>query len=83
VSVGYGVVWAHTVNGASDSNTLQFFRANARVPVYGALAAGAGYSWYSRRTTYTGFATQHLTQSEWRAFLSLTFGRSGLRKPKV
>ena len=83
LSVGYGVVWAHTVDGASDSNTLQFFRANARIPIYGALAGGAGYSWYSRRTTYTGFLAQHLTQSEWRAFLSLTFGRSGLRKPKV
>jgi len=82
-SAGYGVVWAHTVNGVSDFNTLQFFRANARIPIWDALSAGGGYSWYSRKTTYTGFVERRLTQSEWRAFLSFTFGRSGLRKPKV
>jgi len=76
-------VWAHTVNGVSDFNTLQFFRANARIPIWEALSAGGGYSWYSRKTTYTGFVERRLTQSEWRAFLSFTFGRSGLRKPKV
>jgi hypothetical protein len=83
LSVGYGVLWATTVNGVSDFNTLQFFRANARVPIVDGLAAGAGYSWYSRKTTYTGFFERRETQSEWRAFLSFTFGRSGLRKPKV
>jgi len=83
VSVGYGVLWATTVNGVSDFNTLQFFRANGRVPLFDGVAAGGGYSWYSRKTTYTGFFERRETQSEWRAFLSITFGRSGLRKPKV
>jgi hypothetical protein len=83
LSVGYGVIWATTVNGISDFNTLQFFRANGRVPIVDGLAAGGGHSWYSRKTTYTGFFERRETQSEWRAFLSFTFGRSGLRKPHV
>jgi hypothetical protein len=32
---------------------------------------GAGYSWYSRRTTYAGFQEPAGTQSEWRLFASL------------
>ena len=81
LSVGYGALWAHTVNGVSDTNRLEFFRAQGRVPIWGPLAAGGGYSWYSRKTTYTGFVERRVTQSEWRAFFSLTFGRTGLRKP--
>jgi hypothetical protein len=83
LSVGYGVLWARTVNGVSNSNRLEFFRADGKVPIRGALSAGGGYAWYSRKTTYTGFVERRVTQSEWRAFLSLTFGRSGLRKPKA
>ena len=36
------------------------------------VGVGAGYSWYSRRTTYQGFDEAPRTQSEWRAFASLS-----------
>ena len=70
LGLGYGIVWAHTVNGVSDNNTLQFFRATGRIPLSKSLSAGAGYSWYSRKTTYAGFFEPRRTQSEWRAFVS-------------
>jgi hypothetical protein len=73
LGAGYGALWARTVSGSSDTNTLQFFRAVARVPLSGPLGAGAGYSWYSRKTTYTGFFEARKTQSEWRAFINWVF----------
>lgn len=72
VRVGYGVAFAHTANGTSRSNTLQFFRASARLPLSRSVGAGAGYSWYSRRTTYPGFQEPPASQSEWRLFASLS-----------
>jgi hypothetical protein len=71
--LGYGLAYAHTANGSSSSNTLQFFRASARIPFGRTLGAGAGYNWYSRRTTYPGgFYESPRTQSEWRVFASLS-----------
>jgi uncharacterized protein DUF3943 len=70
VRLGYGVAFAHTANGTSSSNTLQFFRASGRIPLTRSLGVGAGYSWYSRRTTYSGFHEAPKTQSEWRLFVS-------------
>ncbi|HEY3350558.1 MAG TPA: DUF3943 domain-containing protein [Thermoanaerobaculia bacterium] len=71
VRFGYGVAYARTANGSSSSNTLQFFRASGRLPLTRSLGLGAGYSWYSRRTTYPGgFQEAQQTQSEWRAFVS-------------
>lgn len=69
--IGYGLAYAHTANGSSSSNVLQFFRASARLPLGKNLGMGAGYSWYSRRTTYSGFQEPAGTQSEWRLFASL------------
>ena len=73
LGAGYAVLWMKTVNGVSDSNTLQAFRAVARLPVAGPLGAGAGYSWYSRKTQYTGFFEARKTQNEWRAFFNWVF----------
>jgi hypothetical protein len=73
LGAGYGALWARTVSGSSDTNTLQFLRAVARVPLIGPLGAGAGYSWYSRKTTYTNFFEARKTQSEWRAFVNWVF----------
>jgi len=73
LGLGYGVAWAHTVNGVSDNNTLQFVRAVARVPLFSPLAVGAGYSWYSRKTSYPGFFEDRRTQSEWRVFVNAAF----------
>jgi hypothetical protein len=70
---GYGVVWARTTNGASDTNTLQFFRAVVRLPLAGSVSAGAAYAWYSRKTTYTGFFEARKTQNEGRAFVNWVF----------
>jgi Domain of unknown function (DUF3943) len=77
---GYGVVWARTVNGVSDHNTLQFIRTTARVPLYGPIGVGGGWWWYSRKTTYPGFFEARKTQSEWHAFINASFGATGLRK---
>jgi len=83
LSVGYGVAWIHTVNGSSDANTLQFFRATGVVPIAGPVGLGAGYRWYSRKTSYPGgFFEPRQTQSEWRVFLNLAIGGTGLRTPK-
>jgi hypothetical protein len=73
LAAGYGVLWAHTDNGSSDTNTLQFLRASARVPLLGPVGVGGGYSWYSRKTTYTGFFEARKTQSEWRVFVDWAF----------
>jgi hypothetical protein len=71
VRLGYGVAYARTANGSSSSNTLQFFRASGRLPFTRSLGVGAGYSWYSRRTTYPGgFQEAPQNQSEWRVFAS-------------
>jgi Domain of unknown function (DUF3943) len=67
----YGVTWAHTVNGLSDNNTLQFARATARIP-FGIFGAGVAYSWYSRKTSYPGFFEARQRQAEWRAFGNVT-----------
>jgi len=84
VNLGYGFAWVHTVNGGSDENFLQFFRAAAIFPIDGPFGVGAGYRWYSRKTTYPGgYFEPRQMQSEWRVFLSLSFGASGLRPPKV
>jgi len=70
---GYGVAWARTANGTSDTNTLQFLRAVARLPLGSAFSAGAAYAWYSRKTTYTGFVEPRRTQSEARVFVNWVF----------
>ena len=83
LDVSYGVVWTHTVNGVSNNNTLQFFRADANIPIVGALGVGGEYDWYSRKTSYRGaFFEPRQTQSQWSVFLTLNFGAHGLRKPK-
>jgi hypothetical protein len=70
VRLGYGVAYARTANGASSSTTLRVFRAMARLPLGRSVGIGAGYSWYSRRTTYEGFYESPATQSEWRLVAS-------------
>jgi hypothetical protein len=70
LSAGYGIGWTHTLDGSSKNNQLQFFRADGRWPLGKKLGVGAGYSWYSRKTTYTNFFEGTKTQSEWRAFVS-------------
>jgi hypothetical protein len=72
VRLGYGLAFAHTANGISSSNTLQFVRASARLPISRSVGVGAGYSWYSRRSRYAGFHEPTSTQSEWRLFASLS-----------
>ena len=61
------------LDGLSTNNTLQFFRGVARLPIYGPVGVGAGYSWYSRKTTYPGFFEPRKTQGEWRAFVNAAF----------
>jgi hypothetical protein len=72
-AAGYAVAWTHTVNGVSDGNTLQSFRSSLRVPVAGPIGVGGGYSWYSRKTTYSQFFEARKTQSDWRAFVDFAY----------
>lgn len=82
LAAGYGVVWAHTVDGVSRNNTLQFLRVTGRIPIWGPFGVGGGYWWYSRKTSYTNFFERQRTQSEWRAFFNFAIGGSQLR-PKT
>jgi hypothetical protein len=66
----YGVAWTDTANGVSTSNTLQYFRAAARLPIADGFGAGASYSLYRRQTSYASLPSQSRTQPEWGAFLS-------------
>jgi hypothetical protein len=70
LSAAYGVGWFHTLDGSSKNNMLQFFRVTGRWPLGAKLGVGAGYSWYSRKTTYVNFFEGTKTQPEWRAFVS-------------
>jgi Domain of unknown function (DUF3943) len=72
-TLSYGVAWAGTANGASTANTLQFFRAAARLPIADGFGAGASYSLYRRQTSYASLPSQTRTQAEWGAFLSRHF----------
>jgi hypothetical protein len=81
VSVDYSQIRAWTVDGVSDESRLQFLRGSGRISLSRRFGLGAGYWWYGRRTTYAGFTEPRRTQSEWRAFLNITVGASGLRKP--
>jgi hypothetical protein len=67
---GYGIAWTSTLDGSSRSNRLQFFRATGRWPLGEKLGAGAGWTWYSRKSTYPGFFEATKNQSEWRAFVT-------------
>ena len=70
LALGYGVAWAHTVNGVSENNVLQFVRASGRIPLFGPIGVGGAYAWYSRKTTYPGPFEDRRTQAEWRAFIN-------------
>jgi Domain of unknown function (DUF3943) len=80
-SIDYSQIRAWTVDGVSDESRLQFLRGSGRIHLSRRLGVGAGYWWYGRRTTYTGFTEPRSTQSEWRAFFNITVGASGMRKP--
>jgi hypothetical protein len=71
--VGYTVAWGHTTDGSSNNNVIQYFRAIGRVPIVGNLGAGAGYAWYTQKTTYRNFFEARRSQSEWRAFATWAF----------
>jgi uncharacterized protein DUF3943/outer membrane protein with beta-barrel domain len=71
--VGYTVAWGHTNDGSTNNNVIQYFRAIGRVPIVGRLGAGAGYAWYTHQSTYTNFAPERRSQSEWRAFATWMF----------
>lgn len=62
----YSAIWAQTADGSSDHSALQFLLLSARAPLYRSLGLRAGYSWYSRKTSYSGFFEDRKTQSEWR-----------------
>ena len=53
LSAGYRGFWAATVNGASQTKLVQFATVEARAPLPLGLAAGAAYTLYLQRSTYT------------------------------
>ena len=73
VTLAYSVFWAHTSNGLARNAAIQTVRAEARVPVAGALSAGGSWSWGRRITTYDAYDTARVETSLWRAFVSWMF----------
>jgi hypothetical protein len=70
-AIAYAVAWSGpTLDGVSKSNTFQFFRASAFLPLGEHTSLGSTYSWYSRDSRYDSFGPQRRSQSEWRVFLS-------------
>jgi hypothetical protein len=72
-TLSYGVAWTATASGASTTNTLQFFRAAARLPIADGFGAGASYSLYRRQTSYESLPSQRRSQAQWGVFLSRHF----------
>ncbi|MGH9399993.1 MAG: DUF3943 domain-containing protein [Thermoanaerobaculia bacterium] len=69
-SIGYEALWIHTSSGASLSSRLKALRLEGRLPVHGALAAGAAWTWNDRVTVYEN-RTVEVQGAEWRVFASL------------
>ncbi len=74
--IGYEALWTHTTSGASlpaeasISSRLQSLRVEGRLPVYGALAVGGGWTWNDRVTAYPD-RTAAVQGAQWRVFASL------------
>lgn len=74
--IGYEALWTHTTSGASLpveaslSSRLQSLRVEGRLPVYGALAVGGGWTWNDRVTAYPD-RTAAVAGAQWRVFASL------------
>ncbi len=74
--IGYEALWTHTTSGAplpveaSLSSRLQSLRVEGRLPVYGALAVGGGWTWNDRVTAYPD-RTAAVHGAQWRVFASL------------
>jgi hypothetical protein len=75
--IGYEALWIHTTSGASApgaeaslSSRLQSLRLEGRLPVYGDLSVGAGWTWNDRLTVYPD-RTAEVQGAEWRAFVSV------------
>lgn len=73
VTLAYSAFWTHTSNGVARNASTQTFRAEARVPVAGALSAGGSWSWGRRIATYDAYDTARTETSLWRAFVSWMF----------
>ena len=74
--IDYEALWTHTTSGASLpaeaslSSRLQSVRVEGRLPVYGALAVGGGWTWNDRVTAYPD-RTAAVAGAEWRVFASV------------
>jgi hypothetical protein len=73
LTLGYQAVWMLTTNGVSRHNAVQFARVEARVPIAGGLAAGGGWAWDQRISSYDIYATTRSSHTQWRAFGAWTF----------
>ncbi len=69
----YSLFWTHTSNGVARNSSIQSFRAEARIPLAGPLAAGGSWSWGKRISTYDAFDTIRVAATQWRAFVSFLF----------
>lgn len=80
-SIMYRIEETRTTNGSSEGSRLQHLRAAGLVPITRRAGVGASYSWYDRETEYAGFDIRPQAQSEWRVYVDLTVGATGLRSP--
>ena len=73
VTLTYSLYGTHTSNGIARNSSLQSFRAEARLPVFGPLAVGGSWSWGRRISTYDEYDTTRADATQWRAFVSYIF----------
>jgi len=72
LALGYGMAWAHTVNGLSTNNTLQFFRGVARLRST-ARWRGRGLLLVQPQNHVPRVLRAAQDPGEWRAFVNAAF----------
>jgi hypothetical protein len=73
VTLGYQALWMRTTNGIGHDSTLQLARIEARLPLGTKFAAGAGWFWDHRTTSYNENPTTTVSHSVWRLFGACVF----------
>jgi hypothetical protein len=68
LSISYQAVWLHSVSGIANHSAAQSLRLEGRLPLDGAVTAGAAGSYNRRITSYTEQPTVRAEGLQWRVF---------------
>jgi Domain of unknown function (DUF3943) len=68
LSISYQAVWLHSVSGIAKHSAAQSLRLEGRLPLDGALTAGAAWNFNRRITSYAEQPTARVEGSQWRVF---------------